>query len=465
MNLKDYDVFGTPLEFNINGQGGVNTRLGGCISIGIQLTIMIIAILTYVNYYKDPSPSIVYERSNLDADSKSEYSTEKLKFFYLMSELLRNPSNPSQKPDSLTLEALNLNKVPMYLHKLTSTVTSNPKAGKLNNIEMGKNSFKNFLNEKDTENQVKHTKIGDISECALTATGMTAAQFTKAIKDPAELEKIKKKFDSSSDVLRKMASFFSIEQLANIMCLAFDKGNLSIGSDKRSKGTEFISSGTTAMPICQVFRDKSCNANNYQKFIDDALQVIVMVYNTKQVNLGNRSEPLKEVELATKEVLLDLNKDLNFMIKIKKNTIRTNPNLYASFILEQVWPYEEETFTTFSTETRQVPRKKSNIDPVTKQPILSINIYFERDREEVTITRQYKKCDELLATILAVWDLLVMIFAFFFKFYNYKRYEYYLLNKLYFCTDELKDDSKTSNDIKKNIQNVRENSSKGKFII
>jgi len=87
MFLKSNDMFGTPIEFNINGNGSVGTKLGGFITICIYIFGIAIFCSAYYAWSNEFSPTTSYEFSNIDLNSSSTYNTKDLNISFIMGEV------------------------------------------------------------------------------------------------------------------------------------------------------------------------------------------------------------------------------------------------------------------------------------------------------------------------------------------------------------------------------------------
>ncbi len=296
-------------------------------------------------------------------------------------------------------------------------------------------------------------------------TGIPIDTLLQIIKNPQKRAELKEKIKNSpSSIIRLMEKIFPLEQLTNLMCMDFTKKSVSIGFDKISQGKEIQLIGTTTMPICQVIKDKNCNSKNYQSYLETSRHTVSGIYNTKRLDLVNKeTNPdnlIKKVELTTKEKTIDLNK----IIRLKKNELNVYQNFFTSFIPQDALKSKRKEFTTLSVRVQQNPRPKNAIDPATGQPLLNVSITFERDRDTLQIYKNFQKMDDILATIFGLYDLMAILFGIFFKIYNYKRYEYYLINKLYFCDNKIAEEpSEPTDKIKEVIE--KDLPKKGNFLI
>jgi len=137
MFLKSIDKFGIPVEFNINGQGSVNTKLGGCITLFIYGCTLALLIGSYYTYFQEFSPNISYEFSTLDFNSSSTYNADVFNITYFLGEVM-NPLVPNA---ASTLNPPNL--IPLYLHDLNSVVKTNG-YGNINLESLGNIFFMNI---------------------------------------------------------------------------------------------------------------------------------------------------------------------------------------------------------------------------------------------------------------------------------------------------------------------------------
>jgi len=132
MMLKSIDMFGIPVEFNINGQGSVNTKLGGCITLLIYVFGFAILIGSYYTFFEEFTPNISYEFSKLDFNSSSTYNADVFNITYFLGEVM-NPLVPNA---ASTLDPPNL--LPLFLHDINSVVKTNG-YGNINLESLGNN--------------------------------------------------------------------------------------------------------------------------------------------------------------------------------------------------------------------------------------------------------------------------------------------------------------------------------------
>jgi len=279
---------------------------------------------------------------------------------------------------------------------------------------------------------------------------MNRQEFLNDIQEPDFFEKIEPKLPKSG-IISLLTKLFSIAQLVNGQCLIFDTPNFTLGYNKFSYGVQKSVLAKTLIPICNLFVDKTCNSTNYQNFIDSTVHTTILFYNNIRTNLYNFDNPIEYFEVSTDEKILDLNKDFEYVIKLKENQITTNTNYYAAFLPPFIFNNIVVNYTTVTVELNEVKREKTNIDPSTGIPYMGINIVFDRDPEILSISRGYNRMDEVLANVFAALDLLQYVCELFFSIYNYKRYEYRLLNELYYINDDLSEKVETPENEDKNI--------------
>jgi len=248
----------------------------------------------------------------------------------------------------------------------------------------------------------------------------------------------------SSGVMDILKNALSTSQLANVMCLDFSENNFTIGYNRLGFGVEKAVEGTGNFPLCQIFKPSTpnCDATNYNTFFSKTTHSMVIFYKNIKTNLQSRENPTIYYESVSKSINLDLTKDIELVFKLKKNIIVTSQNYYSTFIPKSDWllPDIYETYTTIDIIVNQIPRLASKVDPTSGEPLFGFTVKFERDDQILKINRAYLTLDYILANIFAVIDLIIMIFSILFHLYNYKRFEYHIMNKLYYFDEQLFND-------------------------
>ena len=121
------------------------------------------------------------------------------------------------------------------------------------------------------------------------------------------------------------------------------------------------------------------------------------------------------------QILTNANSDINLAIKIKKNTIYTDNNILMSF-----FPHQVENYYTYSMVDI------STIEKTGPPNFITLNLIIDLDKYQTFYRRSYMKLDQLLASTISVFSVLLLIFKNLTKFVEFGSLEYYLMNKLYY---------------------------------